>query len=134
MNARFVPALFVLASLVAVAADSARDWKTDDRGVLIAIARAPVEVRAWKNPYAGQPEAVLAGKKLFSQHCAGCHSEDATGRGRAANLRSSGVQNAAPGELVWVVRNGNLRKGMPSWSGLPPQRQWQLVTYLETLR
>ena len=29
------------------------------------------------------------------------------GRGRAANLRAPGVQNATPGELAWFLRNGN---------------------------
>jgi len=134
MSARFIPAVFLLASLVAAAADSARDWKTDDRGVLTAIARAPVKVRAWENPYAGQPDAILAGEKLFRQHCAGCHGEDARGRGHSANLHSPAVQNAAPGELVWLLRNGNLRAGMPSWSGLPDERLWQIAAYLKTLR
>jgi cytochrome c oxidase cbb3-type subunit 2 len=103
------------------------------RDVLPAIAKAPAEALAWKNPYEGQPDAVLAGEKLFRQHCAECHGEDARGRGRAANLRSPSVQNATPGELAWFLRNGNLRKGMPSWSGLPVQRQWQIVTYLKSL-
>lgn len=38
---------------------------TDDRGVLQAIAQAPVKTRQWHNPYEDQPAAVLAGKKLF---------------------------------------------------------------------
>jgi hypothetical protein len=44
------------------------------------------------------------------------------------------VQNATSGELVWFLRNGNLWLGMPSWSGLPVQRRWQIVTYLKSLR
>lgn len=103
------------------------------RNVLPAIAKAPTETIAWKNPYEGQPDAILAGEKLFRQHCAECHGEDARGRGRAPNLRSPSVQDAAPGELVWLLRNGNLRKGMPSWSGLPVERRWQIVTYLKSL-
>jgi mono/diheme cytochrome c family protein len=134
MSVRFIPALLLLASLVAAAAGSARDRNTDDRGVLTAIARAPVKVRAWENPYAGQPDAILAGEKLFRRHCAGCHGDDAKGRKHSANLRSPAVQNAAPGELVWLLRNGNLRAGMPSWSGLPDERLWQIAAYLKTLR
>jgi mono/diheme cytochrome c family protein len=103
------------------------------REISPAIAKAPAETLKWNNPYEGQPDAVLAGEKLFRQHCAECHGKDAHGRGRAINLRSPSVQDAAPGELVWLLRNGNLRKGMPSWSGLPAERRWQIVTYLKSL-
>jgi hypothetical protein len=43
------------------------------------------------------------------------------------------VQNATPGELAWFLRNRNLAKGMPSWSGIPEERRRQIVTYLKTL-
>ena len=106
----------------------------DSRGVLVAIAQAPAKARDEKNPYAGQPDAVRAGEKLYRRHCAECHGEDAAGAGRSANLRSPAVQGATDGELVWLLRNGNLAHGMPSWSGLPVERRWQIVTYLKTLR
>jgi mono/diheme cytochrome c family protein len=133
MRRHLLPAFLLLGS-VAAAGAAARDWKKDNRGVLLAIARAPLEARSWKNPYEGQPDAVLAGEKLFRQHCAQCHGEDARGTGHAANLRSPDVQGATPGELEWLLRNGNLAAGMPSWSGLPEQRRWQIVAYLKMLR
>jgi mono/diheme cytochrome c family protein len=107
---------------------------TDDRGVWLSIAAAPASARARKNPYAGQRNAVLAGEKLFRQHCAECHGDNAQGLRNASDLRAPGVQNATDGELVWFLRNGRLPKGMPPWSGLPEQRRWQIVTYLRTLR
>jgi len=110
-----------------------RERETDDRGVLLAIAQAPAKTRQWHNPYENQPDAVLAGEKLFRQHCAECHGTKARGIGRALNLHSPAVQNATPGELVWFLRNGNLWRGMPSWSGLPEQRRWQIVAYLKSL-
>lgn len=126
--------LFLLASAIFAAADAAHEKKSgDDRGVISAIAQAPLETREWHNPYEGQPDAVAAGKKLYLRHCAECHAKDARGRGRAINLRSPGVQNATPGELVWFLRNGNLWRGMPAWSGLPVERRWQIVTYLKSL-
>ena len=123
----------VVASLV-TAAGVAHGGDADDRGLLPAIAQAPAMTRAWRNPYDGQPEAILAGEKLYRQHCAECHGDDARGMGRAPNLRLPYVQNATPGELVWFLRNGNLAAGMPSWSGLPIERRWQIVSYLKTLR
>lgn len=131
----FLVVTFLLAgAAVACAAHSSNRWRKDDRGVLLSIARAPIRTRAWKNPYEGQPEALEAGEKLFHQHCAECHGENARGLERAANLRLPDVQNATPGELAWLLRNGNLAGGMPSWSGLPAERRWQIVTYVKSLR
>ena len=92
------------------------------------------KTRDRKNPYEGEPDALLAGKKLYLQHCAECHGTNARGMRKPINLRTPQVQNATPGELVWFLRNGNLFRGMPSWSGLPEQRRWQIVTYLKSLR
>lgn len=125
-------ALFLGSLAVATGATHIRG--VDDRGVFAPIAQAPLKTRAWKNPYEGQHDAIAAGEKLFRQHCAECHGDDARGRNRAADLHSSGVQNATPGELAWFLRNGNLARGMPSWSGLPEQRRWQIVAYLKSLR
>jgi len=130
MRRSFIPLFLLCVSLTAAAhnKDSNRA-----RAVLAPIAQAPTKARSRQNPYEGQPNAVLAGEKLFRQHCAECHGEDARGIGHAADLHSPGVQNATPGELTWFLRNGNLAKGMPSWSGLPAQRRWQIVTYLKSL-
>jgi mono/diheme cytochrome c family protein len=133
MSRRLIPAILLFASLV-VASGVAAKWEKDPRGVLAAIARAPERARTWKNPYADDADAILAGRKLFLQHCAGCHGNDARGNRHAANLHLPGVQRAAPGELEWLLWNGNLAKGMPSWSGLPAQRRWQIVAYLKSLR
>lgn len=133
MTRRWILLFLLLASITAASVAGA-DWEKDSRGVLVAIARAPLKARAWKNPYENQPDAVLAGRKLFLQHCAECHGEDARGNRRAANLHMSDVQRATPGELEWLLWNGNLAKGMPSWSGLPAERRWQLVAYLKSLR
>ena len=97
------------------------------------LGKAPAKASSWQNPYAGQTEAVLAGKKLFQQHCSQCHGLDGHGRDKAPDLYSPVIQAAPPGVLFWFLKNGNLKEGMPSWSGLPDQRRWQLVTYLQTL-
>ena len=132
MKALLIPAT-VLFGTLAVAAPAPHRHEPDKRGVYMPIAQAPEKNRNLQNPFEGQPDAIAAGKKLFLQHCAECHGEDAQGAHRSANLRSSGVQNATPGELAWFLGNGNLAKGMPSWSGLPVERLWQIVSYLKTL-
>jgi mono/diheme cytochrome c family protein len=129
------PALLLFASLAFAALGAARDkYATDSRGVYLSIAQAPAKARDAKNPYQGDPDALLAGKKLYVQHCSECHAANARGMNNAVNLRTPAVQNATPGELQWFLRNGSLFHGMPSWSGLPEQRRWQIVTYLKSLR
>jgi mono/diheme cytochrome c family protein len=133
MTRRRIVLLLLLASLAA-ASVAAAAWPKDSRGILTAIARAPENARTRKSAYVDDPDAIRAGRKLFLQHCAECHGDDARGRRHAANLHGSGVQRATPGELEWLLWNGNIGKGMPSWSGLPEQRRWQLVAYLKSLR
>lgn len=97
------------------------------------LRKAPVAANSWKNPYAGQVEAERAGQKLYKRYCAECHGLEGRGHDKAPDLHSLIIQGASPGALFWFLRNGNLKEGMPSWSRLPDQQLWQLVTYLQTL-
>jgi mono/diheme cytochrome c family protein len=98
------------------------------------LRRAPISAQSLRNPYAGQNDALGAGKKLYLRHCADCHGADGRGREKAPSLYSSIIQSATPGTLFWFLRNGNLSEGMPAWSRLPDQQLWQIVTFLQTLR
>ena len=86
------------------------------------------------NPYAGQPEAIAAGKQLYENSCAKCHGEDALGRHGRPALRSHRVASATDGELAWILKNGSTWKGMPSWSTTPEPERWQIVAYLRSLQ
>jgi mono/diheme cytochrome c family protein len=97
------------------------------------VDRAPAKSAAWPNPYDSQDGAKQAGAKLYQRHCAACHGSKAAGRGGAPALASPDVRTAAPGALFWVLRNGSLRRGMPSFSHIPEKQRWQIVTYLKTL-
>ena len=99
----------------------------------VAIEDAPVAASARVNPFAGSADAVAAGSKLYAQHCASCHGAEARGLRRASDLRDAGIQQSPDGALEWFLRNGSLASGMPSWSGLPEQRRWQLVAYVKNL-
>jgi mono/diheme cytochrome c family protein len=98
------------------------------------LAEAPPKAATRENPYAGQAQAVQAGRKLFERHCAPCHGDDGRGNGKVPDLHADPIYKAPPGALFWFLRNGNIREGMPSWSRLPDQQLWQLVTYLQSLR
>ncbi len=87
------------------------------------------------NPYAGQESARVAGKKLFNRECAGCHGLAGRGRGRPHTpvLTTPLVGDANPGTLFWILRNGSSSHRMPSFSQLPEQQRWQIITYLKSL-
>jgi mono/diheme cytochrome c family protein len=87
-----------------------------------------------QNPYAGRTEGTQAGAKLFRRHCAECHGADAGGHGAAPSLRTSWVHGRSDRALFTFLTNGNLRRGMPSWSRIPEERRWQLIAYLRSLR
>ena len=92
---------------------------------------APASSAQMKNPYSGEAQAA-GGKKLYAQNCAQCHGNNLQGIGPAPTLISQNVKHAAPGEIFWFITNGDLNKGMPSWSQLPKQQRWQIVTFLES--
>jgi len=86
------------------------------------------------NPYRGQPNAIAAGRRVFLDHCAQCHGEDAQGTKKRPALRSSRVQReASEGDLHWLLVNGNMWKGMPSWSKLGDPQIWQVIAYVKSL-
>ncbi len=97
------------------------------------VARAAAKARYRANPFAGQERALMAGRKLYRRECAGCHGEQAQGRGSAPPLKQPEIRYAAPAALEWILRNGSLHRGMPSFAHLPEPQRWQIVTYLKSL-
>ena len=93
---------------------------------------APASVAVATNPYQGKPQAAAAGQKLYGQNCAQCHGKNLRGIGPAPPLDTASVKSAKPGELFWFITNGKLTAGMPSWSSLPKQQRWQIITFLQT--
>ena len=114
---------FVLASAAAVYATADGSW----------LKHVPDADRTRANPFARQADAVAAGKGVFQDHCAKCHGPDGEGRGKKPSLRSSRVQEATDGEIFWLLKNGNLPKGMPTWNKLTEQTRWQVIAYVKSL-
>jgi mono/diheme cytochrome c family protein len=98
------------------------------------LKRVPPADRERKNPYAGEPEAIAAGKNLFAENCAQCHGKNAEGKGSRPSLVSERIASATDGELAWLLKNGNLYKGMPIWGSLPEQQRWQIIAYVRSLQ
>jgi mono/diheme cytochrome c family protein len=101
---------------------------------LLAILAATCRTAQQPNPYSDQAEAVMAGAKLFRAHCATCHGAAAEGRRDAPSLRTARVHERSDAALFSFLTNGDLKRGMPSWSRLPDERRWQIVAFLRSLR
>ncbi len=123
---RRAPLIFIALFAVALAAQNAGyqpdpGWKPPDA------------MAARANPLAGKPELAAGGRKLFEQRCAQCHGEEGQGLKKAADLQLPVVQQQSDGTLFWKITNGNPRRGMPSFSGIPEMQRWQIVLYLRSL-
>jgi mono/diheme cytochrome c family protein len=122
------PAFLILAMAAILLADPGDgEW----------LHKVPAKDRARPNPFASNPDARAAGAKIFAEHCAACHGEDAAGKTQGKhirpNLHANRIKQAAPGELFWLLTNGSLKNGMPSWSRLPEAQRWQLIKFLKSL-
>jgi len=107
--------------------------KKEPASVYGELEKAPAKYQAKANPLANDKDAVAAGKVLFEEHCAECHGENAQGTKKAPSLRAKEVQEAPPGALFWILKNGIVRKGMPVWSKLPDPQRWQLISFIKSL-
>jgi mono/diheme cytochrome c family protein len=123
MTNKSILGMIALLMTAAICAAAAGNW----------LKNVPENYRNKTNPFAQQAAAIAAGGKLYQYNCADCHGKDASGKGKRPSLRSHRVQSAKDGELFWMLKNGNLAKGMPTWANLPEPMRWQLVTYLKSL-
>jgi mono/diheme cytochrome c family protein len=98
------------------------------------MTKVPERDRARQNPFDSETKAAAAGAKLFRQNCSSCHGSEATGLKDRPNLHSDRIRVATPGELEWLLKNGSMKNGMPSWSRLPEQQRWQIVAFLKSLQ
>jgi cytochrome c oxidase cbb3-type subunit 3 len=87
-----------------------------------------------RNPYAGSPQAVEAGKRLFvKMNCAGCHAY--TGKGwMGPDLSDKYWRYGGSDDELYKTLYEGRPQGMPAWGKtLPPEQLWQLVTYIQSL-
>lgn len=123
----------VLPGLAQSASSAGSEKEPSQHSHYAEFAKVPEKARAKSNPLAEDPDAPVAGRKLFEQHCAECHGNTAEGGKKAPSLRAEEVQQSTPGTLFWILTNGVVRRGMPVWSKLPEAQRWQIVTYLKSL-
>ena|ERR1700690_2162120 len=117
-----LPLVFILTLTVFGAANGA--W----------LNNVPIRDHEKTNPYHDRSDAIAAGKRIFGANCSPCHGKNAEGTKKRPPLRSERVQQqATEGDLHWLLVNGSMKKGMPSWAKLPDQQLWQVISYVKTL-
>ena len=94
---------------------------------------APNSAKATKNPYAGQQPAIDAGKTVYARNCLSCHGRTLQGTGNVPSLIDGKLKGVTDGEVFWFVTKGDKDNGMPSWSFLPEEKRWQVVSYVEAM-
>ena len=95
------------------------------------VQQAPEGAAQLRNPLEQNATAQRAGAKLYARECARCHGARREGIGKAPPLDRTDVRRAAAGALFWVLRNGSLHRGMPSFAHLPEPQRWEIVTFLK---
>jgi cytochrome c oxidase cbb3-type subunit 3 len=105
--------------------------------LLIAAAALPAqfpdpEARSERNPFAGQPDAILTGRKLFTASCSGCHGANAEG-GRGPNLAEGRqIRRLSDRALFNSIRSGVPGTDMPP-TNLPDDEIWRVAAFVRDL-
>ncbi len=95
---------------------------------------APAAAQKVTNPYAGQTQAVLAGKEVYTRNCGACHGIAGRGTGNVPPLGHGRLQTTPAGAIFWYVTRGDVDNGMPSWARLPENQRWQVISYIQSLK
>ena len=94
------------------------------------VQRASSKAHLLTNPFETDAAAPRAGAKLYKRECSACHGKSREGTRKAPPLALPEVYQAAPGTLFWILRNGSLTTGMPSFAQLPEVQRWQIIAFL----
>lgn len=95
------------------------------------IQKAPAKAVQKQNPFKDDENASRAGGKLYARECASCHGTNREGGRKAPGLNGQNLRDAPSGKLLWILTNGSLHSGMPSFAHLPEAQRWQIVTFLQ---
>ena len=94
-----------------------------------------------KNPVPADEADLVAGAKLYVNHCAGCHGVPANPDsefGRSFNPPVPAFFKEAPdmpqNQNFYIIQHGIRWSGMPAWNKTLSEAQtWQLVTFLSNV-
>ncbi|HXH28213.1 MAG TPA: cytochrome c [Candidatus Polarisedimenticolia bacterium] len=101
----------------------------------------PDSAKGRKNPVPNVPEAIEAGKNLYTSQCAMCHGARGDGKGDIAPRLSMPVPDLTTpqiqarrtdGEWFYILSHGHAE--MPAEDRLHEQNKWEIIHYLRTLK
>ncbi|NWG45040.1 MAG: c-type cytochrome [Alphaproteobacteria bacterium] len=86
------------------------------------------------NPYAGNPDALAAGRRHYSAfNCAGCHAPLGGGGMGPSLSDDSWIYGSDPAQIYLSIMHGR-PEGMPAFSSmLTDQIVWELAAYVRSL-
>lgn len=76
-------------------------------------------------------ESIAKGKALFSGTCANCHGIDGSGA-NGPNIQGA-ARTLGPDGMYNTIAVGVMGSGMPSFSGLGPDKIWPIIDYVTSL-
>lgn len=81
--------------------------------------------------FAMTPEAITAGEGVYTQNCAPCHAAGMEGLIGPSFLDEEWIHGGTATEVIAVIENGVLDKGMVAWKGiLSPEQINNVAAYV----
>jgi polar amino acid transport system substrate-binding protein len=101
-------------------------------GIAANLAEATTNVGKPQAPepaVASNTEDIAAGQKLFNENCAHCHGPNAVQGEQRRNLRllRQRYGEEMPKTFIFTVTHGRVSKGMPNWSGIITNDEFQKI-------
>jgi mono/diheme cytochrome c family protein len=95
-----------------------------------------------KNPVQANEENLIAGTRLYVDHCAGCHGVPSNPDSQFGKSFYPPVPaffkdapDMAENQNFYIIQHGIRWSGMPAWSNtLNDTQSWQLVTFLSNMQ
>ncbi len=78
--------------------------------------------------FAWSPEAEESGAPVYAQNCAPCHAADLSGLIGPSLIDDEWIHGGTPSDVIRVIREGVLTKGMVAWEGILSPEQINDVT------
>jgi alcohol dehydrogenase (cytochrome c) len=84
------------------------------------------------NPFAGNADAIAAGKVIYDTTCAGCHGTNGAGNS-APPLNRALARAQTDADVFRLVRDGIEDTAMPAFPALSDDNVWRIIAYVRSL-